>query len=404
VPIAFKLSLLCLLAVLVAPVSGQNAGALFDDSVLHDIFLEMSPTDWETLKANFSANTYYPGNLRWRDQTVQSVGIRSRGGASRSGDKPGLRVDFDRYERRQTFLSLKSVVLDNSTQDPSLIKERLVMSLFRQMGIPAPRMAHTRLYVNGQFAGVYAIIEPIDKDFLMRQVGENTGYLYEFDNNGIYGFEYLGDDGSLYIPSPFEPETHEDDPKPEFLVAFIRFVNEAGDEDFQRRIGEFLNVEKFATYLAVETFISEIDGFTGFDGMNNFYVYRFNGANRWEFFPWDKDLTFSDPTHSVTHNFSQNVLIRRLMNLPEFRDALVGGLTRLSDIAGGAGGWLEQELDRAADQIRTAAYADTFHKCPGTNVSCSAEYFEITLSELRQFISLRNTYVANELHDLGMIP
>lgn len=54
---------------------------------------------------------------------MRNAGIRSRGRGSRSGTKPGLRVDFDRYASDQTFLGLKSFILDNLTQDPSGVHE-----------------------------------------------------------------------------------------------------------------------------------------------------------------------------------------------------------------------------------------------------------------------------------------
>ena len=42
------------------------------------------------------------------------------------------------------------------------------MALFARLGLPAPREAHTRLYVNGEYAGLYSIVEAVDKVFLDR--------------------------------------------------------------------------------------------------------------------------------------------------------------------------------------------------------------------------------------------
>ena len=124
------------------------AAPLFDDTRVEDINLLINSKDWETLKENYKGNTYYPADWRWRDTTVRNVGIRSRGNGSRSGVKPGLRVDFDRYSTKQKFLGLKSVVLRNNTQDPSQIHERVSMLFFARMAVPAPRELHARLLVN----------------------------------------------------------------------------------------------------------------------------------------------------------------------------------------------------------------------------------------------------------------
>src|SRR5437868_6116831 len=71
------------------------ADRFFDDSVLHDLFITINSRDWSSLKAHFLENTYYPSDFKWNDITVRNIGIRSRGTGSRSGVKPGLRVDFD---------------------------------------------------------------------------------------------------------------------------------------------------------------------------------------------------------------------------------------------------------------------------------------------------------------------
>src|SRR5262245_45496680 len=108
---------------------GLNADAFFDDKVLHEIALVINSKDWQALQENYLLNTYYPSDFRWRDKVVRNVGIRSRGNASRSAVKPGLRVDFDRYTTDQTFLGLKSFVLRNNTQDPSSLHEPISMLL-----------------------------------------------------------------------------------------------------------------------------------------------------------------------------------------------------------------------------------------------------------------------------------
>ena len=112
-----------------------------------------------------------PADFVWNGQKVANVGIRSRGRGSRNAHKPGLKVDFDRYATGQKFLGLKSLVLDNLAQDPSGIHETVSMAFYARLGIPTPREAHVRLYVRGEYIGLYALIESVDKDFLKRVFG-----------------------------------------------------------------------------------------------------------------------------------------------------------------------------------------------------------------------------------------
>ena len=194
----------------------QTQDDLFNPEVLQRIELWLNESDWAKLKAAFQENTYYPADMTWNGQTVRNVGIRSRGLGSRSATKPGLRVDFDRYSSGQQFLGLKSFVLDNLTQDFSGIKETVAMRFFTRLGIPAPRETHTRLYVNGRYAGLYALVESVDKTMMGRVFGsigdnvQNDGYLFEY--NYVLGSPWrFAYEGSALTPykARFDIKTNE---------------------------------------------------------------------------------------------------------------------------------------------------------------------------------------------------
>lgn len=403
-------SVLALLALLAAssPAAGQassepTADDLFEDSVVHEMRLVVNSRDWAALKENFTENTYYPANLTWRDRTARSVGIRSRGLGSRSGTKPGLRVDFDRYAIEQTFLGLKSLVLDNLTQDPSMLRERVTMQLFRRLGIPAPREVHVRLYVNDEYAGVYAAVEAIDKTFLGRVLGaddrgnvENDGYLFEYDWRREYRFEYLGDDVSAY--AMFDAKTHETDAASQIwgpIEQMVRAINETPDELFEREVSAYFDLSQVAAYLAAENFVAELDGLLGYAGLNNFYFYRFERSTRSRFLPWDKDNTFYAADLPIFQGVAENVLARRLLNLPAYQaaylDALLAAAASADEPPADAGegpqpGWLEREILRQYEQVREAAHADTFK--PFDN-----ERFETAVAELVAFARARSAFV-----------
>ena len=239
---------------------------LFDDRIVHEIRLTLNPRDWNELKASFQLNDYYPAHFTWRGLTVLNIGIRSRGTGSRSGEKPGLRVDFDHYEQRQRFLGLKSVVLRNNVQDPSHLHDRLSMQLYARLGIPASRIAHVRLLINGEYAGLYTIVESVDKIFLENHYGESGGYLYKYHydaDDPPHYFEYLGPDPARYSPKPFQPETHELDPDPRPLVELMRAIQESTDAEFQAAVGAYVDLRQFMVHVAVESFLADTDGMLG---------------------------------------------------------------------------------------------------------------------------------------------
>jgi spore coat protein H len=383
------------------PVPGTpSANDLFDPNVVQDLYLTVNTRDWVQLKEEFREDTYYLADVRWRDQVVRNVGIRSRGRGTRSGSKPGLRVDFNRYASGQELLGLKSLVLDNFLQDPSMIKERVAMLLFEEMGIQAPREVHARLFVNNEYVGLYAIVEAIDKRFLERQFGENDGYLYEFKwKDEPYGFEYLGSDLEPYARL-FEPKTHETESMPALYRPIREMVwafSESSSVQFVAAASEHLDFEKFMTYIAVENFLADADGMLGNWGMNNFYLYRFEGKTRHQFIPWDKDTSFRSVNYYIWEKVGTNVLVNRAMRENALRGAYMNALRRCAEIAlrqagtDGAG-WLEHQISRIHAQIRDPAAADP--QKPYTTGQ-----FDAAVAGLIDFARQRPLYVLQQIAD-----
>jgi spore coat protein CotH len=391
----------------------DDSDPFFDDTVLHDIKLSINAKDWESLKIHYLENTVYPCYFEWRDQTVRNIGIRSRGTGSRSGAKPGLRVDFDYYSTDQKFLGLKSVILRNNTQDPSNMRERVSMLLFRRLEMKAEREAHARLYINSEYAGLYTIVESLDKTWLKKNFGENDGHLYEykFDNAAAtpYDFGYIGSDATLYAPLPFKPQTLESDPQGQVLERLFWTVNQAGDAVWRTAMQEFLDLKGFIRHIAIEAFLADQDGLTGDYGPNNFYLYRFEKKNLFKFLPWDKSNAFWEapsPNFSIFRNIEEgpdnrrNKLVVRALKDPELRELYLDTLLEcasraleLGDTGGPANlsnpaqlGWLEAEIAREYDQIRLAVAFDT------TKISSNGE-FEKAVSDIRNFARQRSDAV-----------
>jgi spore coat protein CotH len=366
--------LLVLLIAIAAPAYAQPlpSDALFDASVVQRIDLRLHSADWEKLKQNFQENTYYPADMVFNGETVRNSGIRSRGFGSRSPTKPGLRVDFDRYATDQTFLGLKSFVLDNLTQDPSGIHETTTMKLFARLGIPSPREAHVRLYVNNEYIGVYAAVESIDKAFLARVFGsigddvQNDGYLFEFDYIDPWQFAYLGSDLAAY-EARFDPKTHETKSDAELfgpIENLVRLANELSADQFFPVLDEHLDLRAFVRYVAAQNFVGQNDGFLGYAGMNNFYFYRLENAMKHRFIPWDEDNAFWGPDFPIDMRHDENVLMRKAMQVPELRDEYYAALAEASAIAAEPTGpdglsWLESEVRRQLDLINAAMQEDT---------------------------------------------
>jgi hypothetical protein len=314
-----------LLALSVIPSVGwtQTSDDLFNGQVLQRVDLRLHSADWEKLKADFLENTYYPADLSWNGVTVRNVGIRSRGHGSRSGNKPGLRVDFDRYSTDQELLGLKSLVLDNLTQDSSGIHETVTMALFSRLGIPAPREAHARLYVNNEYAGLYVIVEAVDKRLLARVFGaieedtQNDGFLFEFNWENEWHLEHLGEELRPY-KERFDAKTNEsksDEEKYRPIEELVRLVNETREDRLVEALRPLLDLPAFIRYVAFPT----------------------------------------------NEGHDANVLMNKLMRLPEYKAMYRAELQRAIDSATepvGDATWMEAEIRRQLELIDAAMRED----------------------------------------------
>ena len=393
----------------VHPVQKVSAAAtdplaeFFDQSAIQDIRLEMKQDDWETLRATYLANTYYPADMYWKDQVVPIVGIRSHGHGSRNGAKPALRIDFNRYVD-QTFLNVKSIVLANAVQDPSMMRQRLSMLMFGRMGVPAPRVVHARLFVNGEYIGLYEAIESVDKKLLARVFTkpdgkpDKEGYLFEYNWADGYTWWYFGPELEIYA-GLFSPETHEDAAPADLygpLEEMFRTLNEAPDADFEQAISEYLDLEAFVRYLAVERFLADIDGFLGFWGPNNFHLYRFEGVNRSALIAWDKDSAIQDRHEDLLTRVADNVLARRVLGIPRYYQQYFETLKACADLSmerstpESTVGWFEEEMQREITQFLPSAHADM-------NKPYTTERVDGELEGMPRFARERGPFVANEV-------
>jgi len=344
---------------------------LFNPVVVQTIELRLHTADWEKLKQNFQENQYYPADLVWNGHTILNNGIRSRGLGSRSGTKPGLRVDFNYNVTDQTFVGLKSLILDNLLQDASGVHETVAMRVFARLGIPAPREAHARLYVNGRYVGLYAVIESIDKDFLARVFGsidddvQNDGYLYEFEWLDPWRLTYLGSDLDAY-KARFQAKTHEKKSVHELyspIENLVRLANELPASQLMSSLDQHIDLRAFIRYVAAQNFVAQDDGFLGYAGMNNFYFYRLENSSRHVFIAWDEDMAFWGPEYAVDMRHDENVLMRKAMEVPELNDLYYSTLSdamNFSEQPTGPDGlpWLEHEIRRQTDMIHSALRDD----------------------------------------------
>ena len=380
--------LLTLVLALLVPAAARAADPMFDQSRLHECRLDLDAADWSALRANFQTNQYYSANLTIDGETIRQVGIRSRGAGSRSGEKPGLKVDFNKYVSGQEFHGYKSVVLDNVTQDPSMMRELLASSVFEAVGIAAPQISFCRLNINSEFWGLYTLIEAVSKPFLKARLGEESGTLYDYEYTTDYRFTYLGDGMSPYAPVPFEPQTNENK-LDTGRADFIKAINQTPQSGYAAAMEAYIDVKKFLTHVAVENACAEYDGIVGQFGLNNFYLYQYGGQKKFVFIPWDKDTSFQAAEWPVQQRMDSNEFTKRLMLDPAMKSYYESEVKRIATSFVNTA-FLNPKIDQFANLIRPSVVADT-HK------PFSVADFESTVAFLKAVAAVRPGNVAAQV-------
>jgi hypothetical protein len=192
----------------------------------------------------------------------------------------------------------------------------------------------------------------------------------------------------------FKPQTRDTDSIVNLyapLEDMIRTINESADEEFAAEVGKHLDLNLFMKYMAVESFMVEWDGFVGFVGMNNFYLYRFrNGLS--QLLPKDKDASLAFLEAPVTFRFDSNVLVRRAMLVPALRQTYLDALRECAALASEPAaddgrGWLEREVERQSALVTPAVADDAVYPV-------SFDDFLAVSATLVEFAQLRAPYAA----------
>jgi spore coat protein CotH len=291
---------LVLLALLVRPLpvfaspAPDASDGFYDPEVVQTIHLEIKAEDLDRLDRALPQRIYVPGAFRWKDQTLQPVGIRYKGNSSsipEARHKRGFLIAFPEFKKGQRFLGLRHAALDNGIQFGSLFSERLITEALRGLGVKASRCNYARVYLNGKYLGAYVNVERIDQSFLQRHFGTTRGVLFKVDEGGPGAdLRYVGADPALYHKA-FELHVGKEAEGFGQLVEFIRGVDAPHGTELE--LSRSVDLEAFIPTTAVMLFAGAFDQYTGW-GPHNYYLFRNPADQRWRYIPWDLDVGFAD--------------------------------------------------------------------------------------------------------------
>lgn len=272
---------------------------LFDDSEVARIDITINPTYLQSIlqAGNEERNTEYPATFSFTSSNftavVENAGFRLRGNTSRYAQKKSFKVSFNTFEPGKKLKGIEKLNLNGEHNDPSIVRSKLVWDLMGEIGLPAPRANHVRLYINNQYYGLYINVEHIDENFVKARFGNNDGNLYKclypadltYRSSDPNAYKFVQNGYRVYdLKTNTEQDNYSD------LAQLIDIINRTSISDLPAKLEPIFDVNNFLKYLAVEALTGNWDGYSY--NKNNFYLYRNTATGRFEFIPYDTDNTF----------------------------------------------------------------------------------------------------------------
>jgi spore coat protein H len=295
---------------------GQAAagGCLFESQPVWRIEIELAPQNLERLR--IESRKYVPAIVRVFDEVFRDAGVhlKGRGSFRPIDDKPDFTVDFSKFASGGESRGLEKIHLNNSVQDPTYLKEQIAGELFQAAGLPAQRVAHALVRLNGRPLGLYVVKEGFTRGFLGRHFERPDGNLYDTDE---------GHD----VDEPLKRHLSRDAAADRSELK--RLAAAAVEPDLVRRwerLGRTLDVDRFLTFMAMELMICHWDGYCL--GRNNFRVYQDPRFDRIVFLPGGMDQVFSKADMPWKPDMA-GLVARAVMETPEGRQQYAARFRKL---------------------------------------------------------------------------
>jgi CotH kinase protein/Lamin Tail Domain/Secretion system C-terminal sorting domain len=267
---------------------------IFDPTIVHDIQIDFYQSNWDFLLDSMASAISGTGSGTGRilaDVTIDgtlydSCGVRYKGNSSMdtTSNKNPFNIDLNYVILGQEHQGKDKIKLANCFADPSMIREVLMYELSNQY-MDCPKANFTKLYINGDYRGIYTNTESIDNEFLKEFYGSSSNSFFKCDPNS---FDIFGDNSNLaYQLDSMAYDTLYDKKSPFGLAELQALTFEL--EFNPSTIENFLDVDRALWFLAVSSAFVHNDGYTAF--AHNFYIYKMDNG-KWSIILWDANMAF----------------------------------------------------------------------------------------------------------------
>ena len=243
--------------------------------------IDCDPDSLEYIRSNYKQEIKISANFTHADRTWKDVKLRLRGDSSKRKDKKSLKVIFNRSElfsgdRRKLNFNAEAT-------DPSMVRAWLASRLFQESGQVCFQTEHAAIYMNGEYYGLYLMVENVDKRFLKTRELSFKDNLYKATKDSAC--LSIFDKPELY----WEKKTNKEVPGYSDLKELINMLNNTPDSEYFELVKKIMVYDQMVNIIAMNMLLCNHSTY-----YHNYYMYHHSDTDRWEMFPWDLDKTFEE--------------------------------------------------------------------------------------------------------------
>ncbi len=312
--------------------------AYFPDTQLQEVYIEIEENNLNYMLQHATDENYVmTTSVTIGDTTLGYCGLRTKGNYTLQHsytDNPGsdrfsFTVNFGKYitktlyGEKQNFYGCEKISFNNFFFDKSMMKEYFSFKLMDEMGLPTPQYALAKLYINGEYYGVYFMVEAMDETVLEQHWNvdgkELSSYLCKPTGTNFDYVDLLADSSPLW---EWDEETYTDveDMLP-VVLDWAKKLNQLNDgkdfdgneidvqsETYIQLLGSIMDLDEVVKYFATASWLCQMDNM--FTNSQNYALYISQDGVA-TMLPWDYDLAFGcyyPSTAELTANYPLDVM------------------------------------------------------------------------------------------------
>lgn len=206
-------------------------------------------------------------------------------------------ISFDEFAEGRRYQGHSEIAVRPASASSTFsANEALALSMVADTGQVSQEYTYSTFTVNDRPSTTRLLVEHPDESYAEDEFATD-GVLYK--SLAGSSFTDKGDDPTEYV-NDFEQINRVGSQDLQPVIDLIQWVNSATDEEFVAELGEHLDVDSFARYLATQNLLLNFDDMSG-PGRNYYLRYDLE-AEKFEVITWDLNFSFGGSAEAGPHD------------------------------------------------------------------------------------------------------